>query len=533
MNIRAYRSRIKGIERFYESRLGHAYTRWRNGLKRETWALPVDIFRVLAGVVGFAYFLTLLHQVSDFSSPDGLLDHELLQRIYGFTRLGLFHPGLGAWFFYAIYSLACLGCWGVILGYRTKLCAGFLFAIAVSAYRWNFIVMYVDDAIMHLVLFWLLLLPVGHTLTLADVWSKKRACLLHWRQCRVPGLSVRCLLANVCLVYLVAGLWKFESPMWHDGIALYITLQLPIAYTPELWGPQHLPWLRVANYAALVLEPVLPVLLLMRRGHPLKWFGLCAQFGFHLGIIATLRIPFANVLLMATAVLFFRHEIMSVLVSRDVQAPGVQTQAKRLDWGGRFAVVFLICLTLAMMRRLPIVGIVHQPAYALLWVVGIAQDYQLFNWIDRKNFSVRYRVQATPSDGRRREFTPSQLFPGSLRATLLQSYLHNIRWIAVPRRYRPVLKQTILQRFANRFCRLHPVPDRVSAWAQVQRVRSDRPGLQVRQRFLMDFRCLDTGAVLCRTTIDRRQHPDCLPVGSFLYGQPRLHRLGHRHSFEE
>ena len=37
----------------------------------------------------------------------------------------------------------------------------------------------------------------------------------------------------------------------------------------------------------------------------------------------------------------------------------------------------LLVLTLAMMRRLPIIGIVHKPAYVLLWMVGIAQEYQL------------------------------------------------------------------------------------------------------------------------------------------------------------
>ncbi len=360
--------------------LARNYERWRTWLRRDIDALPIDVFRMLAGLLSLAYFLSLLQQVADFSSPDGLLDHELLQHIYWFTRLGLFHPGVGAWFFYTIFSLACLGCWVVILGYRTKLCAGVLFAIAVSTYRWNFIVMYVDDAtIMHLLLFWLLLLPVGHTLTLTEIWSERRACWPRWRQYRVPGTSVRCLLGNVCLVYLVAGLWKFESPMWHDGTAVYAILRLPIARMPDFWGPEHLLWLRAVNYGALVLEPVLPVLLLLRRGHPLKWFGLAAPLCFHLGIIVTLRIPYANIALMATAVLFFRDEIMSgVFGVTGSKVKPLPSRALARDWGGRLAVVVLICLSLAMMRRLPVVGRVHQPAYALLWMVGIAQDYQLF-----------------------------------------------------------------------------------------------------------------------------------------------------------
>ena len=485
---------------FPESLLARSYER----LRRDTDALPIDVFRILVGLLSFAYFLSLLQQTADFSSPDGLLDHDLLYRMYWFTRLGLFHPGLAStWLFYTVFTLACLGCWGVILGYHPKLFAGVLFVIAVSTYRWNFIVMYVDDAIMHLMLFWLLLLPVGQTLTLSGMWFEKQSCWTHWRHCRVPGMSVRCLVGNVCLVYLVAGLWKFESPMWHDGTAVYATLRLPIARMSEFWGPEHLPWLRVANYGALVVEPALPVLLLLRRGHPLKWLGLAAQLSFHLGIIATLRIPYANVALMATAVLFFRDEIMSGIFGRREVVP-LPPQVAHRDWSGRLALALLICLSLAMMRRLPVVGIVHQPAYALLWMVGIAQDYQLFNWIDRKNFTVQYRVIATQPDGQRRTLPAKQLFPDSLRATLLQSYIHNIRWIAVPRVHRADLRRAILQRLANRFCRLHPVAGHVAAWSRVQRVHPGRKALRVRQRLLMRFTCAETEAIVLQTRLERR-----------------------------
>jgi hypothetical protein len=482
-----------------------SFARAQAWLRRETDALPIDVFRILVGLLCFAYFISLLRQVADFSSPNGLLDHALLQQMYWFTRLGLFHPGLArTWMFYTVFSLACLGCWGVILGYRPKLCAAVLFVIAVSTYRWNFIVMYVDDAIIHLVLFWLLLLPVGQTLTLSGIWFDKQNCWVRWRQCRVPGMSVRCLVGNVCLVYLVAGLWKFESPMWHDGTAVYATLRLPIAYTPEFWRPEHLPWLRVANYGALVIEPALPVLLLLRRGRPIKWLGLAAQLSFHLGIIAALRIPYANLAMMATAVLFFRDEIMSGVFGGHNETPPRPPTLHR-DWGGRLALVLLICLTLAMMRRLPVIGPVHKPAYALLWMVGIAQDYQLFNWIDRKNFSIRYRVIVTQPGGQPRTLPSIELFPDSLRATLLQSYLHNVRWIAVPSVHRTALKRAILERLASRFCRLHPMQGEVSAWSLIQRVRPGRKTPKARRRFVMRFQCSETEAVALQTMLNQRQ----------------------------
>jgi hypothetical protein len=387
-----------------------------------------------------------------------------------------------------------------------------LFVLAVSAYRWNFIVMYVDDAIMHLLLFWLLLLPVGHTLVLGAWWRQRRGCLAAWCQVRVPGVSLRCFLANVGLIYLVAGLWKFESALWREGFAVYAILRLPIAYTPDFWGPEALPLLRVANYLFLVLEPLLPFLLTQRRGHLLKWCGLVVQFGFHLGIIATLRIPFANLALMATAVLFFRQDIMHGL-SRFYAGNDAVRERPHSRWSGRLALSLLVLLTLAMMRRLPVVGEIHKPAYAILWMAGMAQDYQLFNWIDRKNYVVRYRLEMTSVAAPPQALAPSMLFPRMIRAVLIQSYLHNVRWMAVPRAHRPDLKRSILTRLAQRFCRLHPMPGRLTAWSRIQRIRPTNADLtQGIERLVMSFECTESGAVLCRTLMDREETGACRTV---------------------
>jgi len=486
--------------------------RWQAWLCRDVHALPLDLFRILAGLLCGVYFFSLLQQVPEFSSPEGLLDHELLQHIYWFTRLSLFHPGVGAWFFYGVFSLACVGALGIVLGYRVKLCAGVLFVLAVSAYRWNFVVMYVDDAVMHLLLFWLLLLPVGHTLAFGTWWRQRRGCLAAWCQVQVPGVSLRCFLANVGLIYLVAGLWKFESALWREGFAVYAVLRLPIAYTPDFWRPEALPLLRVANYLFLVLEPLLPFLLMQRRVRLLKWCGLVAQLAFHLGIIATLRIPFANLALMATAVLFFRQEIMHGLRRLAAGHDPIRVWP-RSRWSGRLALILLVLLTLAMMRRLPVVGEIHKPAYAILWMAGIAQDYQLFNWIDRKNYAVRYRLEMASADAPPQALAPSMLFPRTIRAVLLQSYLHNVRWIAVPRVHRPSLKRSILARLAQRFCRLHSSPGRLTAWSRIQRIRPANAGLtQGIERLLMSFECTESGAVVCRTLIDRQDTGACHAV---------------------
>lgn len=482
--------------------------RWPAWLLHDTYALPIDIFRVLVGVLALAYFSSLLIEVPDFSSPDGLLDHRLLQRVFSFTRLSLFQAGLGDAFFYAVFSLACVASTGIIVGYHPKRCAAVLYLIAVSTYRWNFIVMYVDDAIMHLMLFWLLLLPIGRTLVLAQWWRDGRASGRAWLRVTVSGTALWCLLGNLCLIYLVAGLWKLESPMWKQGFALYATVRLPIAYGPDFWGPQHLPLLQVATYAALAIEPLLPLLLLLRAGHPLKWVGLLCLVAFHAGIIATLRIPFANLACLAAAVLFFREEIMLALTRR----AGIAFErdgTRALDRSGKLALAFLALLTVAMTRRLPVVGLLSHPAYAALWSIGIAQDYQLFNWIDKKNW--RGETHAWSVAAPSRVLLPADsLFPRSLRGVLLQAYLHDVRWMKVPEEHRATLKQSILAQAAGRYCRARPADDSIVVSAVIQRIEPTDVALKQRAHtFLMEFQCRKRQAVLCRTFVHPDRDPQC------------------------
>ena len=484
-------------------------------LRRETYALPVDLFRILVGLLSFSYFLSLLAQVPDFSSPHGLVDHVLVRQIFWFTRLSLFFPGLPDWFFYAVFALGCVGSAAIVLGYRIKWWAALLYLIAVSTYRWNFVVMYVDDSIMHLMLFWLLVLPVGRTLTLAEIRRDGRRCWDRWVRSTVPGTAVYCVLGNLCLLYLVSGLWKFESPLWREGFALYATVRLPIGWFPNFWTPRSLPLLAVGNYATLVIEPLLPVVLLQRPGHPLKWVGLVGLLLLHLGIIATVRIPFANVACIAGAVLFFREEIMRAVLRRS----GVTVElryAQHSDAAGRVAVTFLIVLSVAMTRRLPIDALSH-PAYAVLWMGGFAQDYQLFNWIDTKNWYGENRVLSIAHGPKGEPVEPGVMFPTSLRGVLLQAYLHDVRWIKVPEEDRPALKQSILTRLAQRYCDWRH-DDSVMVLADTQRVEPGNEALDHPEtKFLMEFQCHAGQPVLCQTLVNLERSKDCRwpPWGKF------------------
>lgn len=496
-----------------------------------THALPVDVFRVLVGVLSSAYFFHLFAQVADFSGPDGLIDHELTRQLFWYTKLGFFGPGISAAAFKFIFLAAAIASWALVIGYRVKPIAAALFAIAVSAYRWNFLVIYVDDAIMHLVLFWLLLLPVGRTLVLSEWLEDRQGAIERWKSEMVPGGPVRCFIVNLALVYVVAGLWKWTSPMWRDGTALYAALRMPVSYTPDFWRPEHLPMLRIANYGAMTLEPILPVMFVLPTNHRLKWALLAAAVGFHLGIVATMMMPYANLACIAAVAIVFRHEIMARLAGAQVKTSLPQAPLGA-GWCTGMSLAFVLVLTLAVtgeMRvpswrfpsrqekpvsagnaavddsRIALAGATiideatdgrvgfmhteHNVFYTPLWFIGIAQSYRLFDWIDDRNFHAHYEVTERRADGSLRRVDPRELFPPSLRAVLLQGYLHDVTWGRVPRSRSREFKSGLFTRFANRFCRAHPVAGQVEVRAQVERISHDHATAPGKAELMMLFDC--------------------------------------------
>ena len=163
-------------------------------------AFPVDLFRIGVGLLSAAYFWRLYREVPTISSSDGPIDHKLVRKIFPYTRMGFFPLESSDKFLCAVHLTAVAASFSVAAGVAVRPNTLFLYATAVSSYRRNFITLYVDDAMMHLVLFWLLLLPTGHTLTLNKQNRQP------WQTATVPGFTVQAFLANLSLIYFVAGL---------------------------------------------------------------------------------------------------------------------------------------------------------------------------------------------------------------------------------------------------------------------------------------------------------------------------------------
>lgn len=479
------------------------YCRLRRWFFHESWALPVDIFRVLAGALSFFYFFSLLFEVEDFSSPDGLINHDFFLETFWWLKINLIQPGIGTPLFYVLIGFACIGTFGIIFGYRARLAAGILFVIASSIQRWNFPVMFVDDAIMHLLLFWLILLPVGKTLVLSEWIKEGNSCFTRWIHTKVPGIAVSCLIGNICWIYFFAGVTKLTSPLWREGFALYPILLLPISIMPDFWKPEHLPFLKFATYASLIIEIALPFFLLSPKGSLRKWVGLVLQVSFNLGIILTLKIPFANIALLASGVLFFREELMEALLRRHnpKHEPG---QPARVGISSILAVVFVVLVILSTSRTVPVLKHLSPPATQALWAIGIIQNYYLFNWIDRLNYHVKQEAVFYPSYNRNpQHLDPATIIPRTVRHTLFQMRLYDIPWLLRFRKdLKDDLKRDIANQISRRACERAGENGRFVLSTTLHRVTPDNIELKKRGKiYRMSFKCFQNKALNLKTRV--------------------------------
>ena len=482
-------------------------------------ALPLDVARVLLGGVLFFYFLDALRHARDFSDPDGLIDHRLSIRLLPPTRLGLFQPGMPGWLFRAVYLAACIASLLVVVGWHPRAAAGFMFVAAVSKYRWNVLVAYLDDAMMHTLCLWLVLLPVGSTLVLPDLLAGGPA-VREWMSATVPGLAPRAFLANMALVYLVAGLYKFTSPMWRDGSAMHAALRMPIARAPAFWTSRYRTPLRLVTHASLVAEPLFALVFVLPAGSLAKWPLVAAAVVFHLGIALTLKIPYSNTAMLGPLALAFGPELMH----GGLRVPPLpEAGPAGLTPSGAAAVILvaLLVITLAwdiaatrtrLMERYTPRGWTN-PAHAFLWALGIFQSYRLFDWVDARNYHVRFEVsRCAGADGRAgvagaasctagtgvgRPVDPREIFPPSMRHLLLQSYLIGNIWLKLSPERLEAVRRSLLVRHARRYARAHPDAGTIDVVAVVQRVTGDNLDLaRGERRPLMRFTCRDGEAVM-------------------------------------
>jgi hypothetical protein len=228
------------------------------------------------------------------------------------------------------------------------------------------------------------------------------------------------------------------------------------------------------------MEPFLFLMFVLPANSPAKWFFLLSAAAFHIGIIGTLKIPFANVAMLGAIPIALTPELMHGVLGQPLLEGGSASAKTHMS------------------------GFFGNPMCVLLWLVGIAQSYRLFDWIDARNYHVRYEVFALSAhdSSERRTVDPGSLFPQSIRHLLLQSYLLGNVWLQLDAEQLAELRESILHRHAQRYARRNPDAGPIEVVVVSQRVTADNLSLsRGERRLLMRFECHDGTAVMDSTAL--------------------------------
>jgi hypothetical protein len=140
----------------------------------------------------------------------------------------------------------------------------------------------------------------------------------------------------------------------------------------------------------------------------------------------------------------------------------------------------------------------------IMQLAGIQQGYALFNWVDERNHHVVTEAVIRAGDGASRPLPMSALWPGSMRADLMLSYLIGRDWMPLADASRDDFNAAVRARTASRFCAARPVRASVTVRAKITRTLPDVPSEPSRVVPLFRFGCKEDGSFEVYETEERQ-----------------------------
>ncbi|MGR9106148.1 MAG: HTTM domain-containing protein [Gammaproteobacteria bacterium] len=186
------------------------------------------LLRIGLGTLIVIYLVELIPLFADQFGPDGWLD--------SMGNLGLYHAGSWSLFFrshsefsaWGIFSFILLAAITFTLGFLTRLSGLIVLLGLISLWNRNPLIMDGDDAILRVMLFYLLLSPCGNALSIDNRSGRRPRSSEIW--------PLRMIQIQLALVYFVSGWVKFHSPEWLNGTVLETVLIHP-EYSRWNWQP--------------------------------------------------------------------------------------------------------------------------------------------------------------------------------------------------------------------------------------------------------------------------------------------------------
>ncbi len=273
----------------------------------------------------------------------GVLPRSVLFESEGLRAYLSLHSISGSFLWQAaLFGLAGYFAFTLLFGIRTRLATFGSWALLLSLHHRNPAILQAGDALLRLLLFWAMLLPLGAR------WSVDSASgpltLYRRKDNRLLSVAGVAILLQVCLVYWFTATFK-DHPMWWHQNAAYFALHVDQLVTPfGIWLRQIdwlLPILTKVAFTMAIAAPLLafcPV-----------WTGtarmlvIIAMIGTHLALAMALNLGLLPYVAAVSWLVFIPGKWWDWLRSRALRQAGLRANPPRALW------------LLALLKRLPTV----------------------------------------------------------------------------------------------------------------------------------------------------------------------------------
>lgn len=278
---------------------------WTHFLFQPTDVRQYALLRIALGSLITLYLLGFIPLFTDQFSPQGWLGTK--------RELDLYHSGSWSILFltpsqtqsWVFFSIALISAVAFTLGLLTRL-FGFITLISlISMWNRNPLIMDGDDAILRIMLFYLLLSPSGHALSIDSRVRHYKLQAEIW--------PLRLIQIQLILVYFVSGWVKFHSPEWLNGTVLQYVLIHPEYSRWNFNGLMKQPvFLNILDWLAFMImwwEVLFPVLMLFRIS---RIAAIGTGVIFHIGLLLLMHLRLFSVIMLMLYIawiptVFFRH----------------------------------------------------------------------------------------------------------------------------------------------------------------------------------------------------------------------------------
>ena len=248
---------------------------------------PLAWFRSWFGLLSLVNLWLLWPDMPMWLGNDGVLPPGVHRDLIGGARISVFMvTGYSDATIGLIRGLALAGGLGLWLGIFPR-CAAFCGWLAAVSYSYrNMYILHSGDALIRIGLFFLIFARSDGALSLPHAVRRRffpqAGPAADARSRLVPAWPQRILQLQLCVLYLVAGIWKATGPTWRNGTAVGMVLQLGEFQRFPIPDFLLTPFMsQVMTFTTLVFELGFPVLVWIPR---LRLPVLLAGLAFHAGL---------------------------------------------------------------------------------------------------------------------------------------------------------------------------------------------------------------------------------------------------------